>query len=143
LAAVRKVRVAVETLVALADVASSAGCVRAEAVVATARVIRVSDCRLAVVKSDGPVKDHRRLSTTGAVECRRVIVDELRRGDVVGAGGRRREVGRVHEHREAAGTEAAAAVDPRHVQPMVEPYLVILQTLGDGRLAASHSGARV
>ena len=113
MAAVRKVRVAVETLVALADVASSAGCVRAEAVVATARVIRVSDCRLAVVKSDGPVKDHRRLSTTGAVECRRrVIIDELRRGDVVGAGGRRREVGRVHEHREAAATKAAVVVDP-------------------------------
>jgi hypothetical protein len=26
---------------------------------------------------------------------------------------------------------------------MVEPHMVILQTLGDGRLAASHSGARV
>jgi hypothetical protein len=74
LAAVRKVRIAVETLVALTDVASSAGCVRAEAVVATARVSRrVSDCRLAVVVPDGPVKDHRRHSTTGAVECQRRV----------------------------------------------------------------------
>jgi len=99
---VTKVRVTLETLIAVTDVASSAGCVVARTVAANAGVSRASDYHIAAVVSDGPVKGHRRLSTKGGVESRRDVAEVGRRPTLIA--GRKIEGQVHHEHREAAGT---------------------------------------
>lgn len=114
---------------AFADVAWSVGRVEALAVVADTCIgVNLSAGFITSIVSDSPIHHQRRPATVAAVKFQRAHVA---RPEAEGLG--------LHEHRVAA---AADVVDLRRVEARVEPDAVVLQTPGDGRLAAAYPGAR-